>query len=524
VGSVAISSDGRTVAIATTPGITIRSLDEGGVRMLSGTPGAFTLFMSPDGKWVGFWAAGRLRKVAVDGGDPMTIAEVGDTQRGFSWADDGSIIVGHTNAVLTRIPSDGGSAVPITTLDAAADETSHRWPHVIGGQGVVLYAAGPSVTANEWNSAHIVAQSLSTGERRVIAARGSMPGFADGFVFYVSGRSLMAQQFDPARLEVSGPVLTLMSDVVRLGNGQARLAVAAAGTLLVVRGNPLAPRRLAWIDRQGHVEPLPFPPAFYSHPRLSPDGLQVAATVSDPDTDVWVFDPSRRTSTRITRDGKSLWPIWTPDGKRIVYSSTRGGPAVIRSQPANGSGNDELLVDNAFINRGSSWSADGGLAMMQVRGSEQEIWIQPRASAPYQYAASRTGAFDPRLSPDGRWVAYWSNDSGRDEVFVEAFPSNTGGVQVSRQGGAMPVWSFDGRELFFRADNEFWSASVTAPGTFGEPRRLFAANLAFNDRFYDVGRDSRILVVVDEQPARSPAEFQLSFNIGAELRRRSAVR
>ena len=525
VGSLAISTDGRTLAMATTPGIFLRSLDDGAVRLLSGTAVASSLFMSPDGKWVGFWGAGRLRKVAVEGGDPMTIAEVGEVQRGFSWADDGSIIYGHTNAMLSRIPAGGGAAVPITTLDAAADETSHRWPHVISGHNVVLYAAGPSVTANEWNSAHIVAQSLATGERRVIAARGSMPAFADGFVLYVSGRSLMAQQFDPARLEVSGPVQTLMGDVVRLGNGLARLAVAAAGTLSVVRGTPPVPRRLAWIDRQGNVEPLPFPPAFYSHPRVSPDGTQVTATVSDPDTDVWVFDLSRHTSTRITRDGKSLWPIWTPDGKRIVYSSTRGGPAVIRSKPAHGAGDDELLVENPFINRAESWSDDGGLVMMQVHDNDVEIWIRPTASAPHRYPASRVGALDPRVSPDGRWVAYRTDDSGQNEVFVDRFPAaSSGGVQVSKQGGTTPVWSLDGRELFFKIGNDFWSAPVTAPGTFREPRRLFVANLPANDAFYDVGRDGRILAVVEEQPSRPPTEFQLSFNVGAGLRRRSATR
>ena len=524
-GSLAMSIDGRTLAIATTLGITIRSLDDAGVRLLSGTAGATSLFMSPDGKWVGFWGAGRLRKVAVDGGDPMTIAEVGDVQRGFSWADDGSIIYGHTNAVLSRIPAAGGAAVPITTFDAATDETSHRWPHAIAGRRVVLYAAGPSVTANEWNSAHIVAQSLTTGERRVIAARGSSPTFADGFVFYVSGRSLMAQQFDPERLEVSGAVHTLMSDVVRAGNGAANFAMSAAGSLAVVRGTPPGPRRLGWIDRHGNVEPLPFPPAFYGHPRLSPDGSQVAATVSDPDTDVWVFDLSRRTSTRLTRDGKSLWPIWTPDGQRIVYASTRGGPAVIRSKPANGSGDDELLVENGYINRPGSWSGAAGLAMMQVRDDEQEVWIQPSASAPRRFPASRVGAADPRVSPDGRWIAYRTDYSGQNEVFVDRFPEPSGGgVQVSRQGGTTPVWSPNGRELFFRTGNEFWSAPVTTAGVFGEPRRLFAANLPANELYYDVGPDGRILAVVEDQPARPPTEFQLSFNIGAELRRRSAAR
>jgi serine/threonine-protein kinase len=524
-GSLAISSDGRTLAIATTPGIAIRSLDEAGVRLLAGTAGATTLFMSPDGKTVGFWVAGRLRKVAVDGGDPMTIADVGDVQRGFSWADDDSIIYGHTNAVLTRIPAGGGAPVPITTFDPALDETSHRWPHIIRGRDVVLYAAGPSVTANEWNSAHIVAQSLTTGERRVIAARGSMPGFADGFVFYVSGRSLMAQQFDPARLEVSGPVHTLLSDVVRAGNGAASLAMSAAGSMAVVRGTPPAPRRLAWIDRQGKVEPLPFPPAFYGHPRLSPDGSQVAATVSDPDTDVWVFDLSRRTSTRLTRDGKSLWPVWTPDGQRIVYSSTRGGPAVIRSKPANGTGEDELLIENGYINRPGSWSGAAGLAMMQVRDNEQEVWIRPPSSAPQRFPASRIGAADPRLSPDGRWIAYRTDYSGRNEVFVDRFPEPAGGgVQVSSEGGTTPVWSADGRELIFRVGNEFWSAPRTTAGVFGDPRRLFTANLPANESYYDVGHDGRVLAVVDDQPARPATEFQLSFNIGAELRRRSAAR
>ena len=523
---IAVSADGRKFAIASADGIVIRDLNQPEARLLRGTAGAEAPFLSPDGSWVAFHVDGRLRKVATDGGEPITIADVPSAQRGFSWGDGDVILIGHTNGPIARVSSSGGDLKAVTTLDTALNETSHRWPHMLPGGRVMLYAAGPSVSANEWNTAHIVAQSLDTGQRRVIAARGSMPAYGAGHVFYVAGRTLLAQRFDPARLDVSGPVVTVLPDVVRMGSGAAWYAVSAGGSLAALRAAIPAPRRLVWIDRSGQVEPLPVPPANYTSPRLSPDGSRVAVTVSNPDSDIWIFDVARGVGTRITSDGKSLWPVWSADGARVLFSSTRGGPAVFRTKLASGSGEDEVLLANSSINRAGSWSPIGEVLFTQVRASASaDLWTMKPPAAAQLYFDSQGEDADPHLSPDGKWVAYRSTATGRSEVFIDRLPAATAGrVQLSRGGGVSPVWSRDGREVFFRRDNEIWSVDVSGRESrrFGEPRRLFTTNLPMVDTIFDAALDKRFLVVLGEGPAPNPSEFQLTFNIGTELRRRLA--
>jgi serine/threonine-protein kinase len=520
---LAVSADGRMIAVASTAGITIRDLRSEQPRLLTGTGESTTPFFSPDGAWVGFHADGRLRKVAVEGGLPITIADLGGSQRGFSWLPDGAIIAGHTNGPLSTIAPEGGAIAPLTVLDRARDETSHRWPHVIHGHGVLLYAAGSSVSANEWNSAHIVAHALDTGERRVIVQRGSMPAYGDGHLFYVSGRSLLAQRFDPDRMEVSGPVITVLPDVMRVASGAAWFAVSTNGTLAAVRRTPPSPRRFMWFDRQGRMTPAPIPPAFYGqHLRLSPDGSRVITTISDPDTDIWIFDVARGTGTRITTDGKSLWPIWIRDGSEIVYSTMRGGPALLRSRRTNGTGEEALLLENALINRAFDWSPGGELVITQVRDA-LHLWTLRPGSEPRPYYSPRGDVTEARLSPDGRWLAFRSNESGRNEVYLRPFPDVDGERrQVSRAGGTLGIWGRDSRELLFRSGNEIWSATVAADGAVGEPRRLFASTLPLVDAF-DMTPDGRLLFLVDDQPSPQPTEFQLTFNVGTEVRRLAAA-
>ena len=517
---LAVSADGWKIAIASTSGITIRDRREQEPRLLSGTAQSTTPFFSPDGAWVGFHSDGRLRKVPVDGGQPITIADIAAAQRGFTWIADGAIVFGHTNSVLSMIPAEGGAPKAITTLDRTRDETSHRWPHAISGRRVLLYAAGSSVSSNEWNSAHIVAQSLDTGERRVIAERGSMPGYGDGHVFYLSGRSLLAQRFDPDRLAVSGPVITVLADVMRAVSGAGMYAVSLDGTLAAVRRAPPVPRRLVWSDRDGRITPLPLAAAFYSVPRLSPDGQRVAVTISDPDSDVWVYDVVRGSGTRLTNDGKSMWPIWTPDATELVYSSTRGGPALLRRIGANGDGGERLLLENTLINRALTWNAKGELIFLQVRDTAGLVTLQG-GSEQRPLNASRADADQGRVSPDGKWLAYRSPESGRSEVYVRPL---AGGDrrQISRDGGLLGIWSHDSRELFIRtAAWEISSVSVSASGVFGEPRRLFTPSLPIADQLFDVAPDGRFLFVVEEQTQPSADQLQLTFNVGADLRRRA---
>jgi Tol biopolymer transport system component len=276
-----------------------------------------------------------------------------------------------------------------------------------------------------------------------------------------------------------------------------------------------------WFDRQGAVTPLPTPPAFYGLPRLSPDGSRVAVSMSDPDSNIWVFDAAKGTRTQITSDGKSLWPIWTRDGAGVVYTSMRGGPALLRARNANGTGEETIVLENELINRAQSWTPNGDLVVMQVRATA-DLWVVPPGAPPRPYVVSRANEDSARVSPDGQWLAYRVTASGTSEIFVGRITDNSGDRdQVSRNGGALVAWSHDGRELVYRNGNEILAVNVSAAGVFGEPRRLFTSSLQINDG-PEVAPDGRLLMLVEEQPAPAPTEYYLTLNIGAEIRRRAA--
>jgi hypothetical protein len=381
------------------------------------------------------------------------------------------------------------------------------------------------VSANDWNSAHIVAQSLVTGERRVIAQRGSMPTYAHGHVFFVAGQELLAQRFDPSSLEVSGPVVTVARSVIRVGSGAAWYGVSSSGSLVSLHGPPTGERSLVWATRDGAITPLPLPPGPYRNARLSPDGARVAMTLSNPDSDIWVFDVARGSQTRITSDGRSLWPVWTADGASLVYASMRGGPAQLTTRTADGTGAATTLVSNRYINRPDA-VAPAALIYTQVQAPGSELFLRLPDGTDRLFAGGRNDQSDGRLSPDGSWVAFRSTETGILEVFVQPFAGASGArTQISVGGGTSAVWSRDGRELFFLRGREIWV--VTAPprgaATFGEPRRLFSVASDLPESVLDVAPDGRFLLVTGDVPTRA-TDFRLTLNVGDVARRLAAAR
>jgi Tol biopolymer transport system component len=394
---------------------------------------------------------------------------------------------------------------------------------MLPGKRAILFAAGPAATANEWNSAHVVVQSLETGVRRVVAARGTMPMYAAGYLIYLAGHSLVAQRFDLERLDVEGPVFTVLDDVERTVPGGGWFSVSGDAVLLHVRGPALEPNKLAWVSPGGQLSPLSIPPGLYNRPTLSPDGQRIVVAVSDPDSDIWTFDVASGGSTRITNDGTNLWPLWTPDGTRIVYSSTRinaqGGVNLYQSR-SDSTGNEELLLSSGTTNRAESWVPGGGLAFMQLslETGADLLAVHPGAQ-PTVLKRSRFEESAARFSPDGRWMAYLASETGRPELYVQPFPLGSGEpVQISSTGAQSVLWSKDGRELFFSRGNELWATQAPRrPGeAFGEARLLTSGPFIL-DTGFDVAADGRFLVVTNEKDRPVPVQIDFTLNWTASI-------
>jgi Tol biopolymer transport system component/DNA-binding winged helix-turn-helix (wHTH) protein len=529
--ALAISPDGRRVAYVVVANgkreLYVRDFEASSARLLSGSQGADQPFFSPDGLSIGFFAEGKLKRVSVSGALPVTLCDAADP-RGGSWAADGTIVFAPSPASpLWAIPASGGKPRVISTLDLTLNEAGHRWPHVLPGGDAVLFGAGPSVSVFAWTEAHIVVQSLKTGARRVVAVHGTYPHYINGgTLLYLQDGVAYAQAFNSTALETSGEPTFAFADVDigRLNAGSAQFDVSSTGSLVFGSAAPRVPQPLVWADRRGTEQLLPFPPAAYSTPRLSPDGRYVAVTVrSGPDSDLWVLDNERGTSARVTFGGRSMWPAWAPVGAHLAYASSLGGSTNVFMTRV-GTGESKRLTSDPHTAFPVSWSPDGTLLTLNKLGEpgRLSIWIQPVAGGePTLFHRGEGLEGEAVFSPDGGRIAYMSNETGRNEIYVRPYPGPGSEVQISVAGGEEPVWARNG-ELFFRHDDEMMVADL-APGhrPIGPPARLFAGNYVRNGVLagYDVARDGRRLLMIKASPdTRDPSRFTVVLNWQATLK------
>jgi len=427
-------------------------------------------FASPDGQWIGFGdGRGLLKRVPVTGGPAVTIATL-DTAglAGATWGPDDRIIVA-TAAVetgLQQVSAAGGPMTVLTRPDRAQGEADHFWPEMLPGGRAVLFTI--AALTGGLNAAQIAVLDLETGMRKILVRGGShahyvssAPGSSKrgeregGHLVYAAGSALRAVPFDLARLETSGPSVTVVPDVVTTINGGVDAVVAANGTLAYVPGSERTPRTLAWVDREGRETPIPIPPRPYLLPALSPDGTRVMVFGNDQEYDLWLWDFGRTTLTRLTlTPGVDGIGVWTPDSRRVIFVSERTGVRNLFSVAADGSGAVERLTDSPNTQYPTAVSHDGryvifteaapstadDVMMMELDGSRR---VTPLVRSPFD---ERNGS----VSPDGRWLAYEANDSGRVEVYVRPFPNvNSGRWTVSTNGGTRPIWTRNGQELFY---------------------------------------------------------------------------
>jgi serine/threonine-protein kinase len=529
--NVTIAPDGRHVVYVAPSGagtslLMVRALDQLEAVPLRGVSGAASPFMSPDSRSIGFFAqlaGGDLKKVSITGGPALTLCRYQGTPRGATWGTDDSIVFA-TNDLSTgllRVPAAGGEPKVLTKPDPANGEQDHLFPSMLPGSRAVLFTIAPAdgITDNS----QVAVLDLTTGQRKTLIRGGSHAQYVDpGYVVYAVSGSLRAVRFDPDRLAVSSEPVPVVDQVMTFGTGAGLFDVSRSGTLVYVPGGATSgtgtPRSLVWVDRHGQEESIPAPIRTYVFPRLSPDGQRVAVDIRDQENDIWIFDLKRPTLTKLTfNPGPDSWPIWTPDGRRVVFGSTRGVGAQqnLFWQPADGTGTAERLTTSANIQQPHSFSPDGRSLVVYelVPSSFSDLTLLPIGSLsekpptgkldtqPLVYTAAAENAGE--ISPDGHFVAYHSNESGQPQVYVRPFPEvNKGRWQISTEGGTRPAWGPDRRELFYmNPDGAMMAVPVQTTPTFsaGNPTKLFEGQWfrGQSGRTYDVAKDGRFLMIKD---------------------------
>jgi serine/threonine-protein kinase len=469
-------------------------------------------FISPDGEWVGFLSSNTLRKVAITGGPPITLARLDGVARGATWAPDDTIIFATVSLAtgLQRVSAAGGTPETLTRPDQAQGEADHLWPEILpGGRAVLFTITGPGGL----ETAQVAVRDLRTGTHKVLVRGGSHGHYvASGHLVYVAAGTLRAIAFDPARLEVQGTAVPVLSQLVTTESGAGNFAVAADGTLVYVDapGSFAAnARTVVWVDRTGKEEPVIATPQAYDHPRLSPDGTRVAFFRNDQERDLWIWDLRRATPTRLTIDAGQDWmPIWTADGQRIIFSSNRGGQFNLWWQAADGTGTAERLTTSTRAQFPTGITPHGTVLFFEAR--------PPAGPDLLQLALDGTGQVTPLLetkfakrngivSPDGRWLAYESNESNSAiEIYVRPFPNVGGGQwQVSTTGGTKPLWARNGKELFYvGADGTLMRVPVEASGASlnaGAPMKVLDRPYYSGGnagRSYDVSPDGQMFLMI----------------------------
>ena len=540
--NIAISPDGTRIVYRGNTGgrshLYVRRVDQ-----LTGTSlfseGEFTNpVVSPDGAWVVFRGPDLTwKKVPIVGGPAITIfaARSAVAGRGASWDRDGTIVVSEGN-VLWRVPAGGGEPVALTSLDTKRGEVAHVWPEVLPGGKAVLFTAA---RGTGFENHDIAVVDVTTGERRILVSGGSRPRYArSGHLVYGVNGTLMAAPFDPDRLQLLGNAVPVVQDVLtNASTGAVEFAVSADGSLVYVTGQRLEVKRsLVWSDRNGREETLRAPLRNYMSPRISPDGSKVALNLREEETDIWIWDFNRATLTRLSFDpGLDRFPVWSPDGRRIAYSSQYGGSlrGNLVWQATDGSGTVTRLADGGGAQVfPSSFSPDGSrifvygddartdqdnddIGVVQLQGGQRVIPL----------LQTKFSEQNPEVSPDGRWLAYNSNESGRHEVYVRPFPDvESGRWQVSTAGGSEPTWARNGRELFFRNGMAVMSAPVKTEPRFvsGNPTIVFQGDYATppGGRTYDVSPDGRRFLMIKEATQDTPqAHIIVVQNWTEELKR-----
>ena len=549
--AMALSPDGRHLVYSATDGreaqLYRRAMDQERATGLSDTEGGCCPFFSPDGQSIGFFAVGEtgwsMKSLPLSGGGARTIVPHVQIPFGASWGDDGTIVfVDGVEGRLLRVSALGGAPEPLTEVDRENGEIGHRFPHLLPGGEAMLFTVVRGDT--RCDDADIAVQSLETGRQHVLIERGVDPHYVPtGHLVFTREGTLMAVPFDPVRLEVTGEPVPVQEDVLQAcyaGNsevdtGAAQVSFSASGLFVFAPGGviPELGAPLVWVDHNGEPAVLDLGPGDFWAPRISPDGQYVAYMKGHlSQLELWVLDIQRETQERRTFHGGNLRPVWSPDGKRIAFSSDKDGSVTnLYMIAADGSEEPTRLDVSDCHQFASSWSPDGELAFVSEEAGNYDIWVLPMegevAGEPQVFLDSSFRESHPTFHPEGKWLAYSSDETGRLEVYVRPFPGPDEAIRISTEGGGSPAWSRDGRKLYYRESAVKMmvvDVDVTSGGEFerGSPRLLFEGLYqgTSNTRFYDVTSEGRFLMVSWPQPVPQPiTQINLVYGWFEELKR-----
>jgi eukaryotic-like serine/threonine-protein kinase len=520
-GPPVLSPDGSSIAFTADAGdgktvLWVRPMNVLEGHALPGTEGAIFPFWSPDGRALGFFADSKLKTIDLNGGSPLAIADA-PFGRGGAWGQGGEIVfTPSTETALMRISASGGTPVPVTKLDSAK-HTSHRWPYFLPDGKHFLYLAinhDPSGAASDT----LYYASLDGRENRPLFRSQSNAVYGSGFLLFARGDQLMGQSFDAGSGTLSGEPQSMANGVVDDISTWHMDASASDNGLLVLGSGGTADWQLVWMDRNGkQIGTVADKLTNLQTARISPQGDRIALQIDNGANDIWVLDVARGVRTRLTFGPVSnSFPVWSPDGKWIAYTSDRSGHSHLYRKPSDGSGAEELLLTDEAITLASDWSPDGKdlLYSRGPSGSEWEVWALPLEGErkPWMVVprAANSSSSQGSLSPDGHWLAYASNESGPSQVYVVAFRGGQGKWQVSTTVGISPQWSRDGKELYYF--NTITRAVFAVPVKesngalqFGSAQALATNPASFGGTVYDVSPDSKkiLLNVVSQQVNQS---------------------
>ncbi len=506
----------------------VRSAERSDLVGIPNTANAVNPFFSPDGHWIGFAADGKLHKIALEGGSPVAICDA-PRSRGATWSPEGTIVFAPTSygEGLFRVSADGGQPERVTSLAMNPKEHSHRWPYFLPDGRHVLF------TIDDWSADYtrkkVAVIDLKTGERKTLVDSATDPRFVPGYLIFARSRSLFAIAFDADRLTTSGlPFPVLDGVMTHAGTGSALADVSRTGTLIYAPyAASIEERELVWVDRHGNMQPLSNDRRAYVMPALSPDNTKLLVGVGESRAaDVWLLDIGASSWSRILLEGKSIWPIWSADGRQVIFTSNRAGPPNVYIAPADGSSTARRLTSSDRWPFPRSVSKDGRVLLTEEQDSvtNYDIWSVPLdGSLAKQVIAGPGNENDPGLSSDGRWLVYTSNETGSSEVYVAQYPPTGRKWLVSQGGGTRPRWSGDGSEIFFRRGRGVFVARVkTSPElSVAKAELLFEGDFALD---YDVSEDGKRFVMLRENTrAREAPSLAVILGWSGEVRKRSGA-
>jgi len=527
-GVLVISRDGRRVAYAAGPEgrqqLFVREIDQFESKVVPETEGVVSAAFAPDGQSIAFVAARKLRTVSLSGGTPLTLRDRVDGA-GVSWTADQAILYNPGTATgIWRISTGGGEAVRVT--QPGPKDNEQRFAEVLPNGNGLLFSARGGVTDDQ-----VYVESLRTHEQRALV-KGFAPHYLPtGHLVYVQGGTLFAVRFDAERFETEGTPVTLLEGIRQARSGQPLISYSDVGSIVYLPTNAEAgSNALVWVDRAGVEQPAGASGRPYAQPRLAPDGGRLVASLRGNTEDLWLIDLARGTSSRLTAESNTSFPVWTRDGRRLTLASAKEGSYSIYWRPVDGSAPDERLLSGDWPNYPFSWSPDSKvLAFVSINPTTlQDIRVlnvdQKGASKPFLETQFREGA--PAFSPDGKWIAYVSDESGRLEIYVRPFPGPGEKWPISLEGGNEPVWPRNGRELFYRAGDTMMVVDVQTTPTFsaGKPRKLFERTYERSLALwanYDASSDGqRLLMVRQENASARATHINIVLNWLDELRQK----